>query len=416
VAVTASEGACIVSNTDIVVCGCGWTDSANFPTSPGAVQPALSGGIDGFVCQLSSGLDQLIYSTYLGGAGTELIQGLALAQGGILVGGWTSAVTGTQFPVTTGPTYAGGIWDGFLTILDPTASGPAQLLWSRLYGGSGDDGVTDVAWQLGLPAGRAIAVGVTNSTNLPITGGAFQPSLASGAYDGFLANFEPSLWSGHDLVHGSYFGAAGRDEVFAVELIGPLVGDEVLVAGVTTSVAMPTTAGAYASALQGPSDVFVARLAMPVDVPGSIQPVPSNCGLSLTCGGTPLIGHSVRCSFAMTTQGPTNLMAWIAIDLGSSVAWNGLPLPQPLHAILPVGAFCQQVVAADIVQPVAMGASCWMDPWSMWMCQHHGSWELLIPHSIGLVGWSLGTQAILVDASSGGVLVSDGVRITIGNP
>ena len=50
----------------------GETDSNNFPTTPGSLQPAFGGGgADGFVTKLDVNGANLLYSTYLGGTGGD---------------------------------------------------------------------------------------------------------------------------------------------------------------------------------------------------------------------------------------------------------------------------------------------------------------------------------------------------------
>ncbi len=55
----------------------GWTDSTDFPTM-NPLQPANGGGVDVFVTQLNAAGSSLVYSTYLGGSGTENGVGIAV--------------------------------------------------------------------------------------------------------------------------------------------------------------------------------------------------------------------------------------------------------------------------------------------------------------------------------------------------
>jgi hypothetical protein len=82
------------------VYGLGSTNSANFPTSAGALSPTLKGGSDAFVFKLDNNLSTLLWSTYLGGTGHE--NGVSLRSdgaGGVYCFGST---TSTNFPVTNG--------------------------------------------------------------------------------------------------------------------------------------------------------------------------------------------------------------------------------------------------------------------------------------------------------------------------
>ncbi len=101
----------------------GETDSADFPVTPGAVQPTYGGTVDAFVTTLSVGGDSLDSSTYLGGPGFEQGFGLAVDDaGGTFVTGRTNSI---DFPVTAGAfqTSPGGSFDGFVTKITSAAGG-----------------------------------------------------------------------------------------------------------------------------------------------------------------------------------------------------------------------------------------------------------------------------------------------------
>jgi hypothetical protein len=75
----------------------GLTDSANFPTTPGAFRRTFGGSEDAFVTKLNATGTALAYSTYLGGG---LSSAIALDSGG------NAYVTGltfsSDFPTTPG--------------------------------------------------------------------------------------------------------------------------------------------------------------------------------------------------------------------------------------------------------------------------------------------------------------------------
>lgn len=74
----------------------GYTGSADFPTK-NPLQPDLASRFDGFVLKLSSDGSNLIYSTYLGGRGSDVANGIAVDAGGsaYIVGSTSSP----DFPV-----------------------------------------------------------------------------------------------------------------------------------------------------------------------------------------------------------------------------------------------------------------------------------------------------------------------------
>src|SRR6267143_1730053 len=87
----------------------GNTNSADFPTTVGAFQPALRGGVDAFVVKLNSTFTARTYSTYVGGTGDDAGRGIAVdATGNAYVTGFTAS---TDFPTTPGAfqtTFGGG--------------------------------------------------------------------------------------------------------------------------------------------------------------------------------------------------------------------------------------------------------------------------------------------------------------------
>src|SRR5207302_1822821 len=82
------------------------------------------GFIDAWVAELSPGGTALLLSSYLGGSDQESNYGLDLWNGQLYLSGRTAS---NDFPVTSGApqtNYGGGVWDNFLTIINPS---PVQL-------------------------------------------------------------------------------------------------------------------------------------------------------------------------------------------------------------------------------------------------------------------------------------------------
>ena len=159
----------------------GLTASTNFPTAGGAPQTAAGGGGgDAFVSKLHANGSSLLYSTYLGGGGTDWGRGVAVDTAGqaYVVGSTESA----NFPVVGGAfqTSSAGRSDAFISKLNAAGTG---LVYSSYLGGAGSEDGYGVGIDL---AGNAFVVGTTSSNNLPVTQGAFQPARAGGA-DAFAA-------------------------------------------------------------------------------------------------------------------------------------------------------------------------------------------------------------------------------------
>lgn len=157
----------------------GYTHSTDFPTAA-ALQPTYrDGGSDAFVSKLNPAGSALVYSTYLGGNGHDLVYGLAIDGGGTHITGYT---TSTDFPTTSQPQQAtpGGGLDAFLTSLSPSG---ASLTSSSYLGGSG----TDMGLSIAVNGSGLVVAGQTDSLNFP-TKAALQGTRA-GAVDVFVIRF-----------------------------------------------------------------------------------------------------------------------------------------------------------------------------------------------------------------------------------
>jgi hypothetical protein len=145
----------------------GLTASTDFPTV-NPLQPVLGGLEDAFVVKLNPTGSALVYSTFLGGSGSDDATGIAVVlAGNAYVIGTTAS---TDFPTTPGVFGAvlNGLEDAFVTKLNPTGSG---FVYSTYLGGSDGDHGNGIAVDL---AGNAYVIGTTASTDFPITAGAFQ--------------------------------------------------------------------------------------------------------------------------------------------------------------------------------------------------------------------------------------------------
>jgi hypothetical protein len=223
----------------------GCTASTNFPIQS-AAQSALRGKQDAFVARLSPSGNSLVYSTYLGGAGSnDCAAGIAVDPN--LTAFVTGATASADFPVLGAfqNRHAGGGIDAFLTKY--TAGG--TMAYSTYIGGRS----VDLASAIRLDsAGRAYIAGYTASINFPTTS-PVQTSFA-GVYDGFLFRLEPS---GTISNFSTFLGHTGSDAPLAIALT--TAGDAIL-AGATTSAQYPVVSPLQ-PARSGSSDAFLSRIA-----------------------------------------------------------------------------------------------------------------------------------------------------------
>ena len=124
--------------------------------------------------------------------------------------------------------------NAFVTKLN---TGGTALVYSTYLGGSGwntKDGGSAIAVD---GAGDAFVTGQANSTDFPVTPGAFQSTLGGGS-NAFVTKFNPT---GSALVYSTYLGGKFQDggNSIAVDSAGAAY-----VTGATSSINFPTTPGA----------------------------------------------------------------------------------------------------------------------------------------------------------------------------
>jgi hypothetical protein len=248
-------------------------------------------------------IDPLIYSTYLGGSGSDFGQGIALDNAGnAYVTGYTDS---TNFPTMNPlqPTFGGGNSDAFVTKFNPNGS---ALIYSTYLGGSGSDFGQGIALD---NAGDAYVTGATNSTDFPVTTGAFQ-TTNGGGYNAFVAKINPS---GSALVYSTYLGGNGGDEYgdggtgIAVDGAG-----NACITGYTGSKDFPTTPSAFQTVCGGGPpggcyDAFVAKF----DPTGSALVYSTYLGGSNVDHGTGIAvdgaGNAYVTGYTSSTDFPTKI-------------------------------------------------------------------------------------------------------------
>jgi hypothetical protein len=261
-----ATGVALAADGSVVVCGT--TSSRDLPTEGGFQTAAPGGLLDGWVARFEDGGRRLAYATYVGGSGQDELAALTLAPDGrVVVAGTTLsadvATSAGAFQPAPPPAASRGI--AFLAEIDPSASGPASLVYATYLGGTaaaGGEGPTranDVAVDA---AGRAVVCGATGSRSWPTTAGAVKrDGPIRRRTDGFVTVVDPAASGAAGLVYSTYLGGL-IDEVCEAVAVAP--DGSLLVAGSTTSADFPTTPGAFRTSPPSAGDVveeaFVARL------------------------------------------------------------------------------------------------------------------------------------------------------------
>jgi hypothetical protein len=255
----------------------GEAKGGNFPTK-NAAQPSSGGGTDAFVAKFNpslSGNDSLIYSTYLGGGGTERALSIAVASNG------TAAITGvtgsSNFPLQNAIDTTNQINEAF--IAQYNASG--TKLNSTFLGGSDQDEGSAIALGNG---GTIYVAGSTLSNNFPMAT-PFQATRA-GVRDAFVAKIRFGINNNPGVSSSSYLGGAGNEFSNGIAVRGGFI----YLSGDTQSTNLATTAPDDLTPLKPTSnanstsdDGFVARiLDSRKETIGTFDPVNTVFGLRNT--------------------------------------------------------------------------------------------------------------------------------------
>ena len=254
----------------------GYTESENFPVTPGAFDASFNGVLDAYAARFSPSGSALEFATYFGGSGDDGSQSVAVDRlGRVYVAGWSESA---NFPTTAGAydrAFNGGISDAFVLRLNEAGS---TLEYATYLGGT--------EWDKSVAVGvdtsyRAYVAGYLFSTDYPTTVGAYD-RIHNGNRDGFVTRMNAS---GSELDYSTFLGGSASDWLWGIAVDG---GGRAYVTGATTSSNFPATASAYDPTFNGATDGYVARF--------------SNSGGSLEYS-TFLGGSGVDASYAVMMDG-----------------------------------------------------------------------------------------------------------------
>ncbi|MGO9228462.1 MAG: SBBP repeat-containing protein [Bryobacteraceae bacterium] len=233
----------------------GYTSSADFPVTTGAVQTTNyargSGlyGINVFISKLNATATALIYSTYLGGTLADFAAGVAVdAAGNAYIAGETMSL---DFPSTPGAfqttNYAATCCaSAFVVKLNPTGT---ALVYSTFLGGTGNNAYTgDGATALVVDgSGNVYVTGFASSANFPVTAGAFQTTNTAFGIDGHEAFVTKLNSSGTAVFYSTYLGGSGNNVIDGDGASGLAVDSagNAYITGSASSFDFPVTPGAF---------------------------------------------------------------------------------------------------------------------------------------------------------------------------
>jgi uncharacterized repeat protein (TIGR01451 family) len=277
---------------------------------------------DAFVAKLNPNAEagtQLLFSTYLGGTGTDSSTAIAIDSGAANIY-LTGSTNSSDFVIPTGvapfqqcldtpppnvlpcPAIAAPApTDAYVARM----SNPAQsttgtpinvgLTYFSFLGGSGNDSGAAIAVDT---ASDALLTGATRSTNFPATIPNPLQSALIGTQNAFFAHINTTTVTNVNGVGSfvSYFGGNGIDRGTSI-VVDP-VSLNTYFAGDTTSTTNFQTQNALQTTLNGPSDAFVAELV----------PAPDVCVKCTTptfsTTGIVSAGNQLTITFTVSNQGP----------------------------------------------------------------------------------------------------------------
>lgn len=210
----------------------GYTNAGNVPTTPGAYNENFNGAAgysDMVLFRMPPTLDQLTYSTYIGGSQSETINALIVNDDDEVI--MTGQANSFNFPVTPGAAYPFKVSGNAAAYMTRINGSGTQILASTYLDGNGGDYGEDLALNA---QGDVYIVGRTYSNFFPLAANA-NDSTINGDADGFLARISKDATV---LQQSTYLGGTERDIATGVAVNAR---GEIFVVGTTSSTDFPLT-------------------------------------------------------------------------------------------------------------------------------------------------------------------------------
>ena len=228
----------------------GHTGSTDFPTTPGAFQEVHAGSVDVFVAKIDATGSNLLYSTFIGGAGDDRGNALAIDDSGFVY--VTGQEGSTNYPTTIGviSEQNQGNYDVFVTKLNVAGSG---LEYSTLLGGWS----ADYGYAINIDeSGNAYIAGTSNvnDVSIPTTAGAINEVPTPGTYNAimFKINADATV-----LEYSTFLGGDNSDYGRAIAMNKS---GTVYLAGSTSASSGLATPGALNETSNGGTDAIAFKI------------------------------------------------------------------------------------------------------------------------------------------------------------
>ncbi|MBL7940713.1 MAG: gliding motility-associated C-terminal domain-containing protein [Flavobacteriales bacterium] len=261
--------------------GAGTVFDIGYPTTLGVLQDAFGGplftGTDMAITKFTPDGTELVWSTYLGGSGSEVPHSMVTNEAGELyVLGTTES---TDFPISTGcydnsfdggevQPFSGSYGFSYLNGTDAVVihlnTEATDLIGATYIGGSGNDGLNQhypLLRNYGDPfrgeiimdhLERPIVATSTSSSDLLTTPGATQP-VFGGSLDAYVFRMDPTLST---MLWATYYGGTQNDNGLGVQVAST---GEVYLTGGTQSADLIMAGQPFSPSLSGDADGYIAR-------------------------------------------------------------------------------------------------------------------------------------------------------------
>ncbi len=309
-------GTALAIGPDSHIFATGYTTSGDLPQLGGPVQGANRGGWEGFLVRFDPNrVDAAtgVYATYFGGPGADFAMGVAVeSTDRVWFAGYTFS---PEYPISDDPyqPFNAGRGDLFITRLDLSRSGLAQIDYSTYLGGTDYDKLTAMTRD---SSGKIYLTGYTYSTDFPLTANAYQKTIAGNA-DLFLVVFDAARPKDQQLVYSTFLGGGDDDVPYGLSL--DAVG-RVMISGYTFSTDFPILNEPAQAASKGFADGFVVWID-----PAASDGASLRCSTYLGAAGNE-IAYAVVSDPALNTYvvGSTNAKDFAVTEGAFQAAYAGL--------------------------------------------------------------------------------------------
>ena len=228
---------------------CGYTLSSDFPTTADCFDDSLNGSRDAFAFKLNPDGSDLIYSTHIGGEGTDVGSDIALdSENNTYIVGYTYS---SDFP-TSPDCYddSQNETDGFISKLKYDGT---SIMYSTFIGGSDTDYIHSIA----LDAENNVYItGQTHSSDFPTTLGCYDDAYHTDS-DVFVCKVSLDGNEEEDMQYSTFIGGDEQESGHSIALDAE---NNSYVVGQTSSFDFPTTPGCYDDAYNSSGDIFLCKV------------------------------------------------------------------------------------------------------------------------------------------------------------